>query len=280
MVKKNLFQIGEVAKLFNISVSTLRHYEKIGLLLPEYIDKETGYRYYCTSQFERLNTIRYLRVLDIPLKQISTFLKNKNLDNIQGILKQQKEEIRKKRQALEIIEKKIDNRLYQIEDAIGSELDKIKIQKVPKQRIAWIRYKFPIKTHLDLEVPMRHFENKRQESVVFLGKVGVGISEENLKCGNFFRYDRVFLILDDEDNYEGTTTYLPETFAVSVRFCGSHNEAAEHYRKLIDFINDNGMQIMGFSSEITMIDYGYTNETDKFVTQIQIPIKFKSTEIV
>lgn len=53
--------------MFHISVGTLRHYEKIGLLQPEYIDNETGYRYYSTRQFECLNTIRYLRVLDMSL---------------------------------------------------------------------------------------------------------------------------------------------------------------------------------------------------------------------
>ena len=37
MDRKNLFTIGEVSKLFHISVSSLRHYEHIGLLTPEYI---------------------------------------------------------------------------------------------------------------------------------------------------------------------------------------------------------------------------------------------------
>lgn len=273
MDKKELFQIGEVAKLFNISVSSLRHYEKIGLLMPEYVDEKTGYRYYGTSQFECLNTIRYLRVLDTPLEQISAFLQNRNLNSIQNILKQQKDEIAKKRRELEIIEKKIDNRLCRLDDAIHSELDKIKILKIPPRRIAWIRQTLTVKTYLDLEMQIRRLENRRCEAVVFLGKVGVGISEQNLKNGNFSRYDRVFLILDDEDRYEGETLCLPETTSVTVRFCGSHKDAAVHYGKLIDFISGNNMHIAGFSSEITMIDYGYTNDTDKFVTEIQIPVK-------
>lgn len=56
-----LFSIGDVAKLFHISVSSLRHYEAMGLLTPEQIDPDSGYRYYSTRQFEVLNTIRYLR---------------------------------------------------------------------------------------------------------------------------------------------------------------------------------------------------------------------------
>ena len=60
---QELFSIGDVAQLFHLSVSSLRHYETIGLLTPEYTDPATGYRYYGPRQFEVLNTIRYLRAL-------------------------------------------------------------------------------------------------------------------------------------------------------------------------------------------------------------------------
>ena len=50
--------------MFHISMGTLRHYEQEGILTPEYTDERTGYRYYSTRQFEVLNTIRYLWVLD------------------------------------------------------------------------------------------------------------------------------------------------------------------------------------------------------------------------
>ena len=64
MALPQLFSIGEMAKIFHLSVSSLRHYETIGLLTPEYTDPATGYRYYGPRQFEVLNTIRYLRALD------------------------------------------------------------------------------------------------------------------------------------------------------------------------------------------------------------------------
>lgn len=67
MADKQLFKIGEVARMYHLSLGILRHYEKEGLLAPEYTDPETGYRYYSTRQFEVLNTIRYLRMLDLPL---------------------------------------------------------------------------------------------------------------------------------------------------------------------------------------------------------------------
>ena len=76
MEEQKLFPIGEVARLFHLSVSSLRHYEAAGLLAPEYVDPSSHYRYYSVRQFEVLNTIRYLRALDMPLAEIAAFLNN------------------------------------------------------------------------------------------------------------------------------------------------------------------------------------------------------------
>lgn len=42
MAERELFQIGEGAKMYRLSVGTLRHYEQVGLLAPEYVDPDTG----------------------------------------------------------------------------------------------------------------------------------------------------------------------------------------------------------------------------------------------
>lgn len=272
MDKSGLFQIGDIARMFCLSVGTLRHYEKIGLLIPEYIDVDTGYRYYSTRQFESLNTIRYLRVLDTPLEQIADFLRNRDVDHIQKLLRQQKEAVICKRRELEIIERKIDNRLRQIEDAASSELDIIRFVTYPARRITWIRNPLSISSYLDLEVPIRQLEGRQKNALVFLGKIGVGITQEHLIAHEYRKYDMVFMLLDPEDEFEGDIEELSTETCVTLRFCGSHADAPVQYQKLATFIADHNLQISGFSKEVTMIDYGITNDTDKFVTEIQIPI--------
>lgn len=272
MEKSELFQIGEVAKMFHLSVGSLRHYEKIGLLQPEYIDVETGYRYYSTRQFECLNTIRYLRVLDMPLAQIADFLKNRDVAKMKEMLCQQREAVIRKQKDLQIIERKINNRLQQLESALCSDLDVVRIVQAQKRRIAWIRNDISISSYLDLETSIRQLEDQQREALVFLGKVGVGIAREKLQQKQYDSYDMVFLLLDIEDSYQGSVTELPEETCVSIRFCGSHREAPIYYRKLDRFITEHKLAITGFSKEITMIDYGLTNDTDQFVTEIQIPV--------
>ena len=155
MKNNELFQIGEVSRLFHVSVSILRHYDKIGLLKPEFTDEETGYRYYSTRQFECLNTIRYLRALDMPLEQIAGFLENRDTDHIKELLRRQKDEVQRRKQELELIEKKIDNRLNQLEDALASELNLIRLENKPARRIATVKEKLMPRSYLDLERSIR-----------------------------------------------------------------------------------------------------------------------------
>lgn len=269
---QELFQIGDVAKLFHISVGSLRHYEQAGLLKPEHVDPSTGYRYYSTRQFEILNTIRYLRVLDMPLNQIADFLQNRDISVIEEKLLKQKETVIQKQQELKNIERKIDHRLRQLHDAMSSELNVIYIKKFSSFRIVWMQDSISPKTHLDLEHPIRQLDKDQVTPVVFLGKVGIGISKEDIIHSVFDQYSYIFLILDAEDEYVGNVEIFPEETCAAIRFCGSHKESPEYYQKLLAYINDNNLNISGFSKEITMIDYGLTNDTSKFVTEIRIPI--------
>ncbi len=273
MDRKNLFSIGEVSKLFHISVSSLRHYENVGLLTPEYTSPDTGYRYYGTEQFEVLNTIRYLRALDMPLADIEDFLKNRDISNIEEKLIQQKKIVLEKQEELKRIEQKINHRLNCLSEAQSMPLDIVTLVQLPACRIVWVDAPLKIEASQDMEAPIRKLDQSRAEAVVFLGKVGLGISAEHLQTAEYKKYDGIFLILDDEDIYDGETMPVAETLCVRLCFRGSHAEAFGQYKKLLDYIKKHQMQIVGFSREITLIDYGITNDPEKFVTEICIPVK-------
>ena len=273
MDRKGLFSIGEVSKLFHISVSSLRHYENIGLLHPKYTSQDTGYRYYGTEQFEVLNTIRYLRALDMPLAEIKDFLKNKDISNIEEKLMQQKKIVLEKQQELKRVEQKINHRLNVLSKAQNTPLDTVTLVQLPASRVVWMEAPLKIENSQDMEASIRKLDQSKAEAVVFLGKVGLGISSEHLQVEEYPKYDGIFLILDDEDIYDGETMPVAESLCVRLCFRGSHAEAPGQYKKLLDYIKKHQMQIIGFSREITLIDYGITNDPEKFVTEICIPVK-------
>ena len=268
-----LFSIGDMAKLFHLSVSSLRHYETVGLLRPERIDPDTGYRYYSTRQFEVLNTIRYLRALDLPLKEIDDFLQNRDIDRMEEKLRQQKAAVMEKQQELQRIARKIDNRLQQLALAQTAVLDKIELVQAPACRMVWLEDSLKINKYVDMETPIGRLLRFDAEAVVFIGKVGVGISAEHLQEGSFSQYDGIFLVLDAEDRFQGETLLLPETTCVRVRFRGSHPQAPKQYEKLLAYLHENRLEVAGFSREITMVDEALTSDTEKFLTEISIPVK-------
>ena len=75
-----MFTIGEFARLGDISVRMLRHYDEIGLLAP-LVDPSTGYRGYTIAQLRDLNRIVALRGLGLSLSEVddcSTALRQSN----------------------------------------------------------------------------------------------------------------------------------------------------------------------------------------------------------
>ena len=270
-----LFSIGDVAKLFHLSVSSLRHYEAAGLLQTEWVAPQTGYRYYSTRQFEVLNTIRYLRALDMPLPEIADFLRDRDVGRMEEKLRLQRETVIRKQQELRRIERKIENRLQQLHTAQTCPLDTVELVEAAACRIVWMESSMKIEGYLDMETWIRKLDSSDAEAVVFLGKVGVSLSGEHLRQGRYTPYDGIFLVLDEEDNYNGEVQQLPQALCVRIRFRGSHAQAPEQYEKLTAYIAAHQMEVAGFSREITMIDYGLTNDLQKFVTEISIPVRMQ-----
>ena len=73
-MRNSLLKIGEMAELSHVSTQTLRLYAKNKLLEPEYMDPETGYRYYTLEQCAKLDLIRALKSCRLSLEQIKEIL--------------------------------------------------------------------------------------------------------------------------------------------------------------------------------------------------------------
>ena len=71
--------IGDFSRATHLSVKTLRHYHRVGLLVPADVDAGTGYRRYTTDQIPTAQVIRRFRDLDMPLDQIRAVLEAPDL---------------------------------------------------------------------------------------------------------------------------------------------------------------------------------------------------------
>ena len=77
--------IGKVSKLKNVSIKSLRYYDRIGILKPAFVNTETNYRYYTEEQLYLLDAITLCIKLGIPLKDLNGYVE-KNTINLQKLL--------------------------------------------------------------------------------------------------------------------------------------------------------------------------------------------------
>ena len=267
-----LLRIGEVARLFNLSVGTLRHYEQMGLLEPAHIDRASGYRYYGARQLSTLNTISNLRVLDLPLAQIREFVATRDVNLMQRQLAQQQELIERKRRELERVSRKIDDRLVLLRDALNAELDTIRETGAPELRCAVLRERVNPTDAYALEWQIRQLQKGQHETFVFPGNLGVGIAPERLAVGDFDGYDEVFLLLDDTDDYLGDVEVRPAARCLTVSFRGTHGQAASRYEQLLGYMREHDLIPTGPSREIALIDDIISDDPATYVTQITVPV--------
>ena len=104
---KRFYSIGEAALIVHTTSETLRHYDRIGLVKPSRKNEWTNYRYYTEDDIVRLNTVRALQLMDLPLKEIKKVLEYDSLEEIIAFLKQAEKKADEKIEALQYSRKKI-----------------------------------------------------------------------------------------------------------------------------------------------------------------------------
>ena len=104
---KNYFSVGEAAKAVGTTSETLRHYDRIGLVKPSKKDEWTNYRYYTEQDIVRLNTVRALQLMDLPLQEIKKVLEYDDLEKIVDFLSQAEKKADEKIAALQYSKSKI-----------------------------------------------------------------------------------------------------------------------------------------------------------------------------
>jgi DNA-binding transcriptional MerR regulator len=102
-----MLQAQQFAELAGVTVRTLHHYDRMGLLRAR--RTEAGYRVYRESDLERLEQIVALKFVGLPLKRIKTLLDRDNLELAEALPRQ--------RLVLEEKRKLIDRAIRAIQDA-------------------------------------------------------------------------------------------------------------------------------------------------------------------
>jgi DNA-binding transcriptional MerR regulator len=112
-----MYPIGTVARLAQVSVRTLRHYDELGVLKPAYVDPVTGYRRYTPDQVHRLHRILVLRDLGVQLAEIGQLIDGDvTVEQLRGILRLRQAEAQAMLAAQAEQLRRVEIRLAQLEE--------------------------------------------------------------------------------------------------------------------------------------------------------------------
>jgi DNA-binding transcriptional MerR regulator len=140
-----MFKIGEFSRFSQVTVKTLRYYDKLGLLKPAKIDRFTGYRYYSANQLPRINRILALKDLGLSLDQVAQLLEDDlSPDQIRGMLRLKQAEIQEQVQEEQTRLARVEWRLKQIEREETMPTQEVVLKKVPPIAVASVRDIVPI----------------------------------------------------------------------------------------------------------------------------------------
>lgn len=110
MEVKQFLSITEMARLRGITTETLRYYDRIGLLHPDYLD-QNKVRYYSVLKYEQLETIKELQQMGLELKEIAAYLDDRRIDTSCELLLRQQRDCLSKIKLYQTLNEKISRKI-------------------------------------------------------------------------------------------------------------------------------------------------------------------------
>ncbi len=270
-----MLKIGDFSKLAQVSVKTLRHYGKLGLLQPAWIDRFTGYRYYTVEQLPRLNRILALKDLGFSLEQIQRLLQDDlSAAELRGMMRMKHAELERRLQAEQVRLARVEARLRRIEQEGTMPPHEVVLKTVPTQRVVGIR---------DVIPGYRELAGLFDELRVFLRQQHVILDAASPRIGIYYDPD----YRDQEIDAEAAAALpgplretgrvivhdLPgaETMACAVHQ-GGYEAMSDVYNTMMAWIETNGYLVTGPNREIYL--QGPVTELGG-ITEVQIPVQMK-----
>ncbi len=274
-----MFRIGEFSKIAQVSGRLLRYYDEIGLLIPESIDPETGYRYYNARQLPQLNRILVLKELGLSLEQIAQLLEqDMSSDEIRGMLALRKAQIEQSIQEEMARLRIVETRLQQIDTHGLVQEPDVVLKSVPAQQFLALREVLPgmsairrLVQHIYTVVPSVVGHNNLSNIAVIIHSPvydpeALDVEIGYLLTGKAPKSVRLF------EERVLTLRELPaiDTMATLVHV-GRVDDTHNGYGELGTWIERKGWHISGVGREILM-QLPLAGEEAEAVIEIQLPV--------
>lgn len=267
-----MLQIGEFSRICQVSVKTLHHYDKIGLLVPAEVDRLTGYRYYRTEQIDRMNYIQRLKRYGFSLEEIQELLTLSDDKELLNALRTQKEELKRRQQEVAIILNELQTHISVFErtgDVMTYQKNyEIAVKDSPAMNVLTKR------AMMGVDEFGKHygtlFERVPKEQVTPTGLNGARYHDQEF---NHESSDvEVFIGIKEKDKAD--LVMEPALCAMTVHH-GSYSTLSESYGAIVTWIMENGYEIAGAPFELYIKTQFDSLSPEEWETEVYFPVRKK-----
>ena len=272
--KSRLLTIGQFAALHGINRKTLMWYDQIGLFQPAYIHPENGYRYYSYYQSSILETILLLRELDVSIDEIQEFMHSRSAASLERLLGEEIAELERTMAHLRAVRKTLVNHRRNMQTLLSMDLSEISLVEKEERRLVTVD--ISPETSFDRQVEMITAETRKyQLRRLHDASYGAMIPAAELYRGNFDAYSRLFIEIPLPVTTAGLHRQPGGTYLRA--FCkGPWDVLPERYREILDFAEERGLVLSGFSYEMG-INESVIDRIEDYIVQIEIPVRPRQT---
>lgn len=277
---ENHFSIGQMSKLHNISVQTLRHYDKMDLLKPSYTNSSTGYRYYSTRDFLTMDLIKQCKSMGLALDEIKEVIKNyTSLESILDTLSNQRRLVDDKIKELESIKYKINSLEDKIRLSLKNGINEVFIKHNEERK--FLKYEYTSRYTDEFELNLREllleiektYGDSNAEIVFTTSYDDINNINKNANNIHEVTYNNVMIHLEEEIDYEeNKVIILPKGDYITLYFDDQYINAYKYYKKVIDYIKNNNIKVQGYFYEIYIMTRVGNDGREKSLGQIEIKI--------
>ncbi|EOR23086.1 BmrR protein [Niallia nealsonii AAU1] len=275
---KAYFSIGEMSKLNNIPIQTLRYYDKIGLFKPNYVNPENNYRYYSIKQFFYLDIIKYLRYIGTPLEDMKRIIES-TPESMYSFLDKQEITIEEKIKKLQDSQLLINKRKAQLYEQLlikKQELGVVYTRTIQERLILKITCNQVTPHDLpDLYVRKLATVLEKEGSVVD-NNYGCIYPLKNYSHSKEIYYDGIYTSIMKEPNIglppDIKVETLPEGEYMCIAFIWSPEQYYKYYDKLLKTIENKNISTNGFTCEVSLPNNYNSSKEENFITELQVSL--------
>lgn len=265
-----MYKIGDFSIMSKTTIKTLRYYEKEKLLIPAYVDLNTGYRYYETSQLVEISKIISLRQVGLSIKDIKNIL---NGNDMLEILKSRKEEIMENLLTYHTQLSKIN---YLLE---GNMKNEIFMKDIPSYTIYYcdgVIADFSKISEFAFQAGTECAKaNPNLKCIVpdycYISYLDGEYKEKDIKI----RYAQAVEKVGNETKRVKFMKSAPIT-AICIYHKGAYDNLRDSYNIILKYIDENNYEIIDNPRECYIDGCWNKENKEDYLTEIQIPVKRKS----